>query len=107
MKITIDLPEWAEERHIYVMAGIELLAHKLPDKPLYIKTERCNMCGKCCMDLSNRHPFPVVNGRCIYLQKEPGKNEMWRCELAINRPFGCSVGIPRADYCPIRFEEIK
>lgn len=86
------------------MAGVELLAHKLPGKPLHVKVKRCDMCGKCCMDLGRSHPFAVMNGRCVYLQKEPGKNERWRCRLGINRPFGCSVSSPRADYCSVAFE---
>ncbi len=98
MKIEIKLPEWADERAIYIMAGIELVAFKIPEKNWQIKTSRCNMCGKCCMNLRNTHPFPIIDGKCIHLKKEPGNNQKWRCGLGIHRPFGCCVGIFTGDY---------
>ena len=64
MQITIDIPDWAKERHIYVFAGDELLAiqeihtvhqdgeHVLVRQPLRVKPDdgRCNGCGVCCND---------------------------------------------------------
>ena len=60
--ITVDIPEWAKERNIYVFAGRELLAsqevliihqdgkHVPVRQPLMIKPEdgRCTGCGSCC-----------------------------------------------------------
>jgi hypothetical protein len=109
MKIEIEIPEWAEERHIYVMAGIELLAKKEYCKPLMIKTERCNACGKCCMDLPPKHPMGVTEeGWCNYLVKEPGNNNMYVCGMYSHRPFGCCVAEPyNIPDCPVKYEVIE
>ena len=40
MKITLDIPEWGEKRHIYIFAGREVIARKLVDQPLKIETPR-------------------------------------------------------------------
>ena len=114
MKIELDLPDWTEERAIYIMAGIELVAYKIPGQKWKIKTGRCNQCGKCCMNLRKTHPFPVINGRCVYLVREPGKEERYRCGLGIQRPFGCCVGVltgsdafQKIPECTETFEEIE
>ena len=92
MKIELELPEWTDERNIYIMAGIELAAYKNRGGKWLVKTERCNQCGKCCMNLRLEHPFPVIDGRCAHLEKEPGKAPKYRCALGLQRPFGCCVG---------------
>jgi len=94
MRIELKLPEWVAERAIYIMAGIELVAYKLPQARWQVKTGRCNICGKCCMNLK-KHAFPLVDGVCIHLQKEVGNNPRYECALRINRPFGCCIGVPR------------
>ena len=59
MKITLDIPEWAIGKHIYILAGQELLAikearvkkdHTIFYLPLKVKPEkgRCVGCGSCC-----------------------------------------------------------
>lgn len=107
MKIELELPDWCDERAIYIMAGIELAAYKIPDQDWKLKISRCNMCGKCCMKLGKRHPFPTVDGTCIYLEREPGSRSMWRCKLGMSRPFGCCVGTPRnMPECTERYEDI-
>ncbi len=93
MKIEVEIPDWTEERTIYIMAGIELVAYREPGKKWKIKAGRCNLCGKCCMNLGKRHPFPVIDGRCIYLIRE--SKTTYECGLRISRPFGCCVGIPQ------------
>ena len=104
MKIELDLPEWVEERTIYVMAGVELVAYKLPQGKWQLKIGRCSICGKCCMNLK-KHIFPLIDGRCIYLQKEPGDNPRYECGLRIHRPFACCIGIPRnMPECSEKFE---
>jgi len=107
MKIEIEIPDWAQERAIYIMAGIELAAYKIPGKKWKVKTSRCNMCGKCCMNLDpKKHPFPVINGRCVYLLKRPGKEEKYECGLRISRPFRCCVGTTKVvPECTEKFEE--
>jgi len=112
-KITVELPDWTEERLIYILAGIELVAYKYPNKPLMVKTERCDMCGKCCMDLNSKHFFEVVDGKCEHLIKEVGNNKRWLCRLGISRPHSC-CGAPDLlhsqnkipDYCSIKYKEI-
>jgi len=107
IKIELELPDWADERTIYVMAGIELIAYRFPGKTWQVKSSRCNMCGKCCMKLGERHPFPVINGRCVYLVKRPGKNcEEHECILRMHRPFGCCVAVLRnVSECTEKFEK--
>lgn len=106
MKIELDLPDWCDERAIRVMAGIEMVAYKIPFENWMIKTGRCNMCGKCCMNLTN-HPFPLIDGICVHLKKRPGDNPEYECGLRIHRPFGCCVGIPtNISECTIKYEEI-
>lgn len=104
MKITLDLPEWVDERNVRVFAGIELVAKCSPGGRWEIKTTRCSQCGRCCSDLGPNHPFPTINRQCVHLQKQPGKdNTTWLCALGINRPFGCSAATPTAHYCTVRY----
>ena len=107
MKIEFELPDWAEERGIYIFAGIEKLGYKFPDEKLYIKTSRCNMCGKCCMNLKT-HSHPIVDGKCIHLKKEVGNNPRWLCRLGLNRPFGCGLGTPsNMPECTEKYEVVE
>lgn len=89
IKIELELPDWVEGKHIYIMAGIELAAYKHLNKPWKVKTGKCNMCGKCCEDITGKFP-PSKEGTCIYLEND-GKDKK-RCSLAINRPFRCCIG---------------
>lgn len=87
MKITIDIPEWAENSRIAVFAGMEQLAYynKLSDPDnVFVKETRCNMCGKCCMFVKKRPMLNVVNGMCVYLHPERKY-----CTVASNRPLNC------------------
>ena len=101
----MDLPDRANERNVYVMAGIELVARRMYGQEWQVKSVGCNLCGKCCQNLSDDQPYPieVVDGQCIHLQKEPGDNDQWVCALGLQRPFGCSVGEPETDYCSIEW----
>lgn len=92
MKIEIEIPEWAQERHIRIMAGMELLAYKpYGEDILYVKTSRCSMCGKCCTMLPDRFFLPTINGTCTYLQRNEN-SKVRECSLTLNRPFTCCVG---------------
>jgi len=105
MKITLDLPDWTDERNIRVFAGIEPVARRLKDGHWEIKTARCSQCGACCSNLGSGHPFPTIDRQCIYLTPEPGKdNDKWLCGLGFSRPFGCCASTPTADYCTVRFQ---
>lgn len=92
MKIEIELPDWTDERNIYVFAGIELAAIKtFREDKFRIKDTRCNFCGKCCMGIDPKfHFFPVINGKCVHLINEPGTKDKYRCRFGISRPFVCS-----------------
>lgn len=107
--IKVEIPKWARERHIYVMAGIECLAVKPKDGPLYVKVERCNQCGRCCMNLGAAgHAFPVIGGRCAYLREEPGTTDKFRCALGVYRPHICNVGyepFPKIEGCAMKMEK--
>jgi len=112
MKITLDLPDWIFLHNVRVFAGIELVARLFKDGQWEIKTTRCNKCGKCCMGFKAdaRHIFPIVDGHCVHLHKEPhlpGTQPQYLCALSVNRPFGCSAVTPQADYCIVRFDTIE
>jgi len=89
------LPEWAEDRHIYILAGMERIAtKKANENVLWIKTKRCNHCGKCCMNISHPEKFfmPVVDGNCANLIiYEDGKTD---CKLNVDMPLSCCLADP-------------
>lgn len=92
MKIEIEIPDWTDERVIQIFAGMERIAYKYPwEDSFKIKTSRCNQCGKCCENLDSKHFFSVINGRCIYLEREPGNNNKWVCSLNVGRPYTCCI----------------
>jgi len=89
MRVELDLPDWVDERHIRIMAGVELVAQKLAQNDYWqVKETRCNHCGKCCMGFKTaKHFYPVVNGRCIHLKERPdGKYD---CSIALYRSRAC------------------
>lgn len=96
MKINIEIPDWVkdEQRGIYIMAGSELVASKMPWEDFWkVKVSRCNMCGKCCKD-------------CRYLNKDN------MCNLKAfgqySRPFDCCIAEPRSvPGCTSRMEIVK
>jgi hypothetical protein len=105
MKLTVEILDEFEDRAIYVMAGVELAAYRLPSGEWQVKTSRCNQCGKCCKGLK-KHSFPLIDGQCVHLKKEPGNNDQWLCGMALSRPFACCIGIPNnmAD-CTEKYKE--
>lgn len=111
MKIEIELPEWTDDKCIYIFAGIEMAARRIDEvKGWEVKDGRCNLCGKCCISLTE-HIYPIIDGACSLLQKEVGDNENWLCGLAINRPFGCSINTPydlveKIDGCTESFKKV-
>jgi len=108
--INLELPDWADERVIHIMAGIERIAYEYPWDQLMIKTTRCSMCGKCCMSLGENHIFPVIYGRCSYLKKEVGDNNRWLCDLGTFRPHACCVTksfLKRIPECTVKYESVS
>jgi len=103
-----NLPEWTKERHLYLFAGIELVAFRYFGEKWVIKTGRCNMCGLCCENQEGTELLPVdEHGTCIHLAPS-GDQKI--CDLGSERPFNCSIGLGRgrvADKdCTEIFEEI-
>lgn len=107
MKLEIDIPEWAEERNIHIFAGIEHVA-KRESGVWYIKDKRCNLCGRCCMDVPEDwpHGYDPVTGDCIHL--EGSTPDEYICGLKADRNFSCcySEGDPD-EFCNITWSEIK
>jgi len=112
MEIKIDIPDWVKEenRGIYIMAGIELVAYKLPfEEKWKVKTGRCNMCGKCCMNFGEvtgeLKEMVTETGRCKYLISDGDKLV---CSLSSARPWSCSVEVNLKDVpeCTEKFKEI-
>jgi hypothetical protein len=100
-KIEVILPDWVEEtRNIYVFAGAELIAIKeLNDSELRVKTNGCNMCGKCCMNVPDDWEYGVKDGNCQHLIQDVDK---YVCSLGSNRPFMCCASDDsEKDFCCI------
>ena len=89
LKIEIEIPDKYAERHIFIFAGMEPVAKKPFGESWYLKISNCSMCGKCCSNLREGHPFKVVNGVCEHLRESGGEIG---CALGSARPFSCSVG---------------
>lgn len=95
MKIEVELPNSVIDKVIYVITEDELIAVKKPDTKWIVKKTSCNKCGKCCYDLSGRHPFRRSNdGRCAFLvaktTDDGGIVEV--CSLGEWRPTACLIG---------------
>lgn len=111
----IDLPTWTDERRISIIAGQEPIAFRervvAKDKTVtykwLVKTDRCNLCGKCCMNLREDHIWGVdENGTCIRLvEGSPGE---YYCDPNKGgMPWDCLRGDHRdKDYCTVDYEEI-
>lgn len=112
MKLTIELPDWCEGRHIFVLAGTELAAYKPADRDeALVKQSRCNLCGYCC----TRHPkngFPTdADGACAYLVTIGTAKE---CSLGTATPWQCCWSDPHLagwddaeEHCAIRYKRVK
>jgi len=116
--IALTLPEWANGRNIYIMAGSEVVAKKLilpgsePDDPEYspllIKTVRCNNCGDCCQFLKKPEEWHLGTDEwdyCNYLNEEDGK--MLCTAPSFIRPWACVKGQGEDyDSCVIEFKPV-
>lgn len=95
--ITIEVPDWAEERHIRVFAGLELLAYAPFGGEVHVKAARCNQCGYCC---------EAYRPGCGHLVRAGDKRF---CGLGMQRPFDCCSSDPvlnktgDEDRCSIRY----
>lgn len=107
LEISDNIVDQLKDRNIRVFAGIDLIAERLRSDKWKIKVSGCSMCGKCCMNLKKEHPFPVIDGQCVYLVNPSGYGDKWICGLGVNRPHGCAVSTPATDYCNVKFEYMK
>ena len=90
MEVNLTLPKWTKDKHIYVLAGMELVAYKLLDQPWKLKTSRCNMCGACCKG-------------CEHLKKNGDK---LICDLGSERPFCCCISVPERPDCTEKYDTL-
>jgi len=112
MKILLDIPDWAMDGVIRLLSNAELVAYKEPgrDQPFFVKVERCNQCGECCLDVGEKGPFGCDDeGKCVKLVKRTdGK---WDCTAGRLFPFTCILPPKgkRAEEigCSITFEKQK
>ena len=104
MDIRLTLPEFPEDdkRVIRVMSGIEERARKYPGKGWEVKTQQCNGCGKCCMNVVDNWKYgKAENGWCSHLKYNEGW-KMYLCDFGAARPLSCSVGDEaEKDYCSV------
>lgn len=107
--ITFTVPDWARDRHIYVFAGVELLAdyqvrivhrdgeHVPVRQPLRIKTDggRCNGCGSCCSSSSISQD--MLNEMKICLDNQTGEGCPFLgedgCIMRAWIPFSCAKSV--------------
>ena len=106
VRIELELPDWANRSNLWILSDIEPIAYKLKDGSWMVKSDRCRMDGQCCTKHTAPFPFDTIDGQCIYLKKEPGDNELWRCGLGLFRPFQCCVG-GGDENCSVKYEEVK
>ena len=110
MKIELDVPEWGRERRIYVLLGHEAFAVRDRQEGWFVKTERCNKCGKCC-EADENWPLGTKvldDGRrvCSYLNKS---GEEWACGAGGIAPFSCCRDNPfqlAHEECSIRYRRL-
>ena len=109
MRIELDLPDWVDEKHIYVLAGVECVARRLTNTRYWeVKTSRCNMCGECCKHLSRHWPrgARLVDGKwtCDHLTYRANE---YLCDYGRHRPYECCVADHAdKDYCNVVWERI-
>lgn len=102
MKLEIELPEWTDDLHIWVIAGQEPIYFRIRKKEedgtithtLYRKTSRCSICGKCCRNLNPDHLFVKEDGTCQFLE-DVGAGQ-FECHMPFGMPWGCLTGQGRA-----------
>ena len=106
MRIELDLPDWVENKNIYVFANFELAARKITGKEWEVKIGRCNHCGECCKHYYDRKGvLPTTKkGGCKNLEQ---RADGWWCKTRI--PISCLVSNlnPKADYpCSVKWKTI-
>ena len=106
MQIEIEIPDWAKERRILIIAGCELAAMKLPHEDFWkIKQQRCDLCGECCLD-NPPTPYGVDDeGKCNKLRKD---GNQWICLAGSGRTVACLKDPPESyEACRITYQKVK
>jgi MinD superfamily P-loop ATPase len=104
--MNFKFPKWTDKRNIRVFAGIEAIA-KRENNIWHIKSERCDMCGKCCMNVPEKwsRGQNKETGNCLHLKFEANEH---LCDLGLNRPFSCCAeGAEGEDFCSSKWELLK
>jgi hypothetical protein len=83
----LNLPDWAQDQEISLTAGMELLIHYIPGKPIEVKRVRCNFCGDCCMDYPNSPYGNDDEGKCLKLRRNV--HGQWKCDSKFDKPYRC------------------
>lgn len=106
-----EVPEWARERKLTILAGVESLATKMPWEDFWlIKNDRCAMCGQCCMMFkpdTMQTPYGIDDeGKCKALIREGDK---WECGARIRRPYNCLAdpSLDEVPECSITHHKVK
>ena len=110
--IDLDIPDHAKEKRIYIFLGRECYGIQEPNGDLFIKKVRCNMCGKCCMDIGETWGLGTkkIDGIvcCKYLNK--GLKGEWTCGANGIAPFSCcrdNVEMLAHKDCVIEYEKME
>lgn len=104
MKVELDIPDWATDRILTLLAGQELVAIWNEADGWKVKIERCNLCGECCCDVPEGHlPFGITgDGKCKMLQKDG------TCGAGHMKPFACLGDPAESEFknlgCSIRYK---
>lgn len=107
MKIELEIPDWATETRLLIIAGNECVAHKRPqDNHWLVKEERCDLCGKCCLSGGISAFGTTDDGLCVKLKKIGGK---WECTAGLDKPIRCTIDPNIAGYkaCGITHKKVK
>lgn len=101
MKIELEIPDKYEDTNLYLMWGMVPIARRIRTRKYWeVKTAECSRCGKCCENVTERHPFATKDG-CKYLGS-PGNGNS--CSLTIYRPVGCSISDSSLPECTVKWE---
>ena len=103
--INVTLPDWVDERDIFIVAGMEVVAiRRAYQKTINVKKDRCSQCGKCCMDVSKDHFAGVgSDGNCEYLSFDKLSN-LYECKIGPYKPFHCCVVDQIIPECTVTYE---
>ena len=107
MLVELELPEWVDERGIHIIAGAleEVAKKRTENSPWEIKVNRCNSCGRCCMNVPDDWPHEkdLSTGHCLYL--ESIGDDKYICSHKSSRPNACCISDGEgAEYCNITWK---